>query len=99
MINGYSIRQTADEIGINPTTAFFWRHKILHALRTYIGVGSVGGVVEVDELFFMESFKGNHKKSKVFTMPRTSRKRGLKGKNSSTGKRKNELYTLRKDIQ
>ena len=88
MINGYSIRETAAEVGINPTTAFFWRHKILDALRAYIGVGSVGGVIEVDELFFRESFKGNHKKSKVFKMPRTSRKRGLKGKNSSTVKRK-----------
>ncbi len=53
-----------------------------------MGVGSVGGVVEVDELFFRESFMENHKKSKVLKMPRTSRKRGLKGKNSSKVKRK-----------
>jgi len=88
MINGYSIRETAAEVGINPTTAFFWRYKILDALRAYIGIGSVGGVVEVDELYFRESFKGNHQKSKAFMMPRTSRKRGLKGKNSSKIKRK-----------
>lgn len=88
MVNGKSIRESADIVGINPTTSFFWRHKILDALRAYIGVSHVEGVVEVDELFFRESFKGNHKKSKVFTMPRSSRSRGLKGKNSSKEKRK-----------
>lgn len=37
-----------------------------------MGIGSVGGVIEVDEAFFMESFKGNHKKSIVFTIPQKS---------------------------
>lgn len=76
MINGYSIRKCAAIVGINIATSFFWRHKLLEALTNYIGVGSVSGVVEVDETFFPESFKGNHKNSKNFVMPRKSRKRG-----------------------
>lgn len=35
-----------------------------------MGIGNVGGVIEVDEAFFRESFKGDHKKSTTFTMPR-----------------------------
>ncbi|SMC19689.1 hypothetical protein SAMN02745134_00904 [Clostridium acidisoli DSM 12555] len=34
-----------------------------------MGIGSVGGVIEVYEAFFRESFKGNHKKNTAFKMP------------------------------
>jgi transposase-like protein len=89
MINGYSIRKCAKIVEISIPTSFYWRHKILDAIRTYMGVGSVGGVVEVDEAFFRESFKGNHKKSTTFAMPRKSHMRGVKGsKSSKTEKRK-----------
>ena len=40
-----------------------------------MGVGDVDGIVEMDETFVAESFKGNHKKS-GFEMPRPARKRG-----------------------
>ena len=33
MMNGYSIRKTADICGIHRNTAFLWRHKILDALQ------------------------------------------------------------------
>jgi transposase-like protein len=89
MINGYSIRKCADEVNISVPTSFYWRHKILDAIRAFMGVGSVGGVIEVDEAFFRESFKGNHKKNTTFIMPRKSHKRGVKGSFSSkTEKRK-----------
>lgn len=89
MINGYSIRKCAKEVGISIPTSFYWRHKILDAIRAFIGIGSVGGVIEVDEAFFRESFKGNHKKSTTFAMPRKSHKRGVKVSfNSKTEKRK-----------
>lgn len=78
MINGYSIRKCAKIVEISIPTSFYWRHKILDAIRTYMGVGSVGGVVEVDEAFFRESFKGNHKKSTTFTMPRKAHKSYIK---------------------
>jgi len=76
MINGYSIRKCAEIVGISIPTSFYWRHKLLDALRSYMDVGNVGGVVEVDESFFRESFKGNHNKSSNFTMPRKPNKRG-----------------------
>ncbi len=43
-----------------------------------MGIGSVGGVIEVDEALFRESFKGNHKKSSRFTMPESPIKEALK---------------------
>lgn len=73
---GYSLRKTAVEVGITLTTAFYWRHKIIDAIRNVIGRGNLSGIIETDETFFLESFKGNHKKSKVFMMPRPARKRG-----------------------
>lgn len=88
MINGYSIRKCAEIVGISVPTSFYWRHKIIDAIKTFMGIGSVGGVVEVDETFFRESFKGNHKKSKNFTMPRKARKRGSKGSKSSKGQKR-----------
>ena len=36
----------------------------------------LNGVVEADETFFAISFKGDHKKSTTFTMPRKAHKRG-----------------------
>jgi hypothetical protein len=38
------------------------------------------GIVEADETFFAISYKGNHKKSKTFKMPRDSRKTAEKAK-------------------
>lgn len=72
MINGYSIRKSAEIVGINIATSFFWRHKILDCIRAFFGIGSVEGVIEADEVFFAESFKG----TKPSKMPRKSRKRG-----------------------
>ena len=83
MINGYSIRKCAEIVEISVPTSFYWRHKFLDAIRVYMGIGNVGGVIEVDEAFFRESFKGNHKKSTTFIMPREPHKRGVKGSKSS----------------
>ncbi|AAK79564.1 transposase-like protein [Clostridium acetobutylicum] len=57
MIVGYSIRKCAKTVNINIATSFFWRHKILEAIRTFIGVGSVDGVVEADEIFLENLLK------------------------------------------
>lgn len=88
MINGYSIRKCTVIVGISRPTSFYWRHKILDAVRVYMGIGAVGGVIEVDETFFRESFKGNHKKASSFVMPRKSYHRGIKGPNSDGEKRR-----------
>jgi len=76
MILGFSIRKSAEMVGVCVKTSFFMRHKLLDAVRTSLGVGNLEGIVEMDETFFAESFKGNHRKSKTFIMPRKSRKRG-----------------------
>ena len=83
MIKGYSLRRCAWECGINLATAFFWRHKILDALSSFMGTGEVDGLVEADECYLRYSYKGNHSKSKRFKMPREARKRG----GESVGKR------------
>ena len=83
MIEGYSIRKCAEIVEISVPTSFLWRHKILDALRVYIGIGAVSGVVEADETFFRLSYKGNHSKSSIFTMPRKPYKRGPKSKPSN----------------
>lgn len=72
MLNGYSIRKSAEEVEISIATSFFWRHKILNCISEFLGVVSVGGVVEADEVFFAYSYKG----TKTANMPRPSRKRG-----------------------
>jgi transposase-like protein len=76
MINGYSVRKSDEIVGIHSSTSFYWRHKILGAIRMFLGVGHVEGIVEADETFFRESFKGNHSKSSDFKIPRESHKRG-----------------------
>ena len=72
MLNGYSIRKYAKIVEINIATSFFWRHKILNCISDFLGMGSVDGVVEADEVFFAYSYKG----TKSENMLRPSRKRG-----------------------
>ena len=76
MLNGFSVRKAAEECGIHRNTAFAWRHKILDALQNMANDVILDGIVEADETFFTISYKGNHKKSKKFTMPREPYKRG-----------------------
>ena len=76
MMNGFTVRKSAEICGINKDTAFIWRHKVLDALQNMQNSVELNGVVEADETFFALSFKGNHKKSTTFTMPRKAHKRG-----------------------
>lgn len=76
MLNGFSVRKAAEECGIHRNTAFAWRHKILDALQNMADAVTLDGIVEADETFFAISYKGNHKKSKKFTMPREPHQRG-----------------------
>lgn len=75
MIRGMSIREVAAECGIHRNTAFYWRHKVLDALREMMAGRVLDGIVEMDETFFDVSYKGNHKRSN-FAMPRAPHKRG-----------------------
>ncbi len=53
-----SVRRTAQVVGISVPTAFYWRHKILTALRN-LPKPTLTGIVEADETFFLESQKGS----------------------------------------
>ena len=76
MMDGFSVRKSAEKCGITVSTAFIWRHKVLDALQEMQNSVELNGVVEADETFFALSFKGNHKKSTTFVMPRKAHKRG-----------------------
>lgn len=76
MIDNKTIRQCAEIVEINIATAFYWRHKIIDAIRNFVKDSSLQGVVELDETYFPLNYKGNHTKSLHFKMPREPRKRG-----------------------
>jgi transposase-like protein len=70
MIDGVSIAKAARRCGVHYTTAFRWRHRFLAALSGD-KPKTLAGIVESDETFILESFKG-----KRSGMPRKARKRG-----------------------
>src|ERR1700738_4506012 len=57
MIEGKSLAKTAALCGVHPTTAFRWRHRFLRAPASD-KPRSLSGIVEADETFILESFKG-----------------------------------------
>ena len=57
MIEGQSLAKTAQLCGVHPTTAFRWRHRFLRAPAVN-KPRSLSGIVEADETFILESFKG-----------------------------------------
>ena len=71
-----TLRASSDECHISVATAFVWRHKILDALSELTDKAYLTGIVEADETFFNVSYKGNHKRSRRFSMPRRAHKRG-----------------------
>ena len=60
MTLGLSIIKNAENVGVCVKTSFYMRHKVLDCIRVFMGVGNVDGIVEMDEIFVAESFKGNH---------------------------------------
>ena len=72
MIDGASVAKTAERCKVHYTTAFRWRHRFLTSLSSD-KPHFLSGIVEGDEMFVLESFKG-----KRSDLPRPSRKRGGK---------------------
>ena len=77
LIAGESLAKAAVRCDVAKTTAFRWRHRFLAALNRD-KPQRLSGMVEADETFILESFKG-----KRSDLPRPSRKRG--GKASKRG--------------
>lgn len=80
LLKGRTLKECAARCHISVRTAFIWRHKILNALCKDQSVRVMAGIVEIDEVYVSISYKGNHKKSKRFTMPREAYKRGGESK-------------------
>lgn len=58
MSEGYSLRKSAEEVGICLQTSFDWRHKILASLNSLVPQ-SLSGVIECDELEIAINNKGD----------------------------------------
>ena len=72
LIAGETVAKAAERCKVAYTTAFRWRHRFLSALN-FDKPTRLSGIVEADETFILESFKGKRR-----DLPRASRKRGGK---------------------
>jgi len=83
MMDGRSIRNSADICKISVRTAFIWRHKILDALAVYQNnQRRMKGIVEADDTFFPISYKGSE------PIGRKAHRRGTPADLRGTSKRK-----------
>jgi len=64
-----TVRAAARQCGVSKNTAFLWRHRFLSEIAQHQDTQE-SGIVEADETFFLESFKGQRQ------LPRPPRKRG-----------------------
>jgi len=81
MLDSLPLRKAAKRVNVDLTTAFRWRHRFLQA-PTKSQAKKVMGIVEADETFFLESFKGKRTIEK-----RKPRKRGGEGKKSNSNEK------------
>lgn len=86
LLVGASLEECAFQCGISVRTAFIWRHKILNALQKDQDNRLLAGIIEADEMYLPVSYKGNHKKSKRFVMPRESYRRGTDNRSNNLPK-------------
>lgn len=77
LIDGVSVRAAARRCRINKNTAFLWRHRFLQQAAQHRATHE-SGIVEADETFFLESFKGQRH------LPRPARRRGGVGRTRGT---------------
>ena len=70
MTHSLTLRPAAKQSGVSLGTSFRWRHRFLEAIE-HDQAPELGGITEIDETFFRESFKGQRK-----GLPRPARKRG-----------------------
>lgn len=80
LAQGLSVRKAAQQLGVDPSTAFRWRHRFL-ALPAERRAEGLAGIVEADETYVLRSCKGQPKRRRE--QGRAPRKRG--GKASTRG--------------
>lgn len=88
MIQGLSLRKSAHSCGIAKNTSFKWRHRFLR-IPAIQQSNQMNGIVEADETYFLESFKGQRH------LPRPSRKRGGKAAKRGTSKEQIPVLVVR----
>ncbi|WP_051560512.1 IS1595 family transposase [Clostridium beijerinckii] len=71
---GTTLPKIAKALNISISTAFYWRHKVLNSLRS-MDIEQLSGIIESDETFFIEPFKGKNQ-----CKTRKPNKRGGKSK-------------------
>lgn len=77
LIDGLSMRAAARRCGIDKNTACLWRHRFLQQVAGHRATHE-SGIVEADETFFLESFKGQRH------LARSARRRGGVGRTRGT---------------
>jgi transposase-like protein len=80
LVEGRTVRDSAEACGVHPNTTFRWRHRFLEGAQE-LKAEHLEGIVEADETFFLESQKGRRK-----GLIRKPRKRG--GTASTRGRSK-----------
>jgi transposase-like protein len=88
MIDGLSLRRSANSCGITKNTSFKWRHRFLR-IPAIQQSNQMNGIVEADETYFLESFKGQRR------LRRASRKRGGKAAKRGTSKEQVPVLVVR----
>jgi len=78
LIAGLTVRAAAKHCSVSKNTSFRWRHRFLRDAAAHHDARE-SGIVEADETFFLESFKGQRK------IQRPSRQRGGVSKTRGTG--------------
>jgi transposase-like protein len=74
MVDGLSVRKAAARLGVHRTTAFRWRHRWLEVAREK-KARQMTGVVEADETYHLQSYKGQ----KALLAAKTARKARRRG--------------------
>jgi transposase-like protein len=75
LVDGGSLRSVAMRLEVDLTTSFRWRHRFMAAPKL-LKANQLAGIVEADETYFLQSFKGRRK------LARPARSRGGKARKS-----------------
>ena len=77
-VDGLTVQRCAANCGVSVPTAYYMRLRVMQVIESNLPDWHVGFEQEasLDETFILESFKGNRKKCKDFTMPRAPFPRG-----------------------
>ncbi|MEW4306648.1 IS1595 family transposase [Rossellomorea marisflavi] len=82
MIEGYSLRKSSELLEVHYVTLFYWRHKLLSAIKE-MDFDQFKGNVEMDDTYFLYSEKGKRK-----VEGRKARKRGCPPRNEASTENK-----------